>query len=329
MPFYLIADSVHQKDSVKRVHLSRIKEASNIVEKVMYSQIMDSYTAEVMSDCHEAASNNAFNFNEKYNKSHEDVRKAMHSMLKELVLGIDAKSVANFSNSLLFMHNADGHGLVSRGYTSIGEVNLISVEERRVIYEQNGIIFASGIQIPSKKEREKLDYGNSKHGRTNIETIVIRDFIEGLFNDREEAYSQLCSYVEDAAKLRFDLKYYIKAINVRSNLENMSDTELMKEDKQIIRHFKAKQDETIMSIQTVKGYAGYDPGEKKFFLMENGERKYIGDDEVRKILDMGYYREKIFGQKSRLYSLMKVAFDKKTRQHFKDHVNDCFTNSVA
>jgi hypothetical protein len=237
----------------------------------------------------------------------------------------------------LFLRDAADTGeLEKNGYTNIGNVNLLSVEPGKVIYEYKGKIFSSGIDIPSKKEMQKLDYSASKRGRTNVETIVVREFIEQVFADPQKAYGQLLENVKKAAKLEFELKHYIYAVNARQKLDNFSETELKKEKAGLIREFGIKEGGKLMYINTLNNkHLAYDPEQKKFFKMANNAREYLEYDEKAKCfssndsVDVESYIEKIFGEKSKIRLLARTAYSKEQYEDFKNYVKTCLKNSVA
>ncbi len=335
MPLYLAAKELHEKDEPKKKLIESIAKSENPVEKIMYAQILDRFSAEILADIEEAKANAAFSFKAKFGVDALAAEKQFKAGISELVSGIPADKIVNYSKGLLFIEDADEKSLAGKGHANIGDVDLLSVEESGVIYNHDGQIFASGINIPSKKERQKLDYSNSKKGRANVETIIIRDFIEKFFANPEEAYSELRDNALKIAKAGFDLKHYIYTINVKQELEDMSDRELNKQRSLVVRHFGAKPGETLMYIRTKdKKYMAYAPDQKKFFFMDSGKKYADYDAKSMKFdngdeLDMDYYHQKIFGPESKLSEIVKTALGKEKYDEFKDYLNDCFTNSVA
>jgi len=335
MPLYLAAKDLHEKDEPKKKLIESIAKSENPVEKIMCAQIMDRFSAEILADIQEAKINPAFSFKAKFGIYPDAAEKSFKSGISELVSGINAGNIVNYSKGLLFIEDSDGKSLAAKGYSNIGNVDLLSVEESGVIYRHGNQIFTSGINIPSKKERQKLDYSNSKKGRANVETIIIRDFIEKFFANPEEAYSELCDNALKIAKAGFDLKHYIYTINIKQELEDMSDKELNKQRNLVVRHFGAKPGETLMYIRTKsKKYMAYDPGEKKFFFIDSGKKYSNYDAKSMKFdngdeLDTEYYHEKIFGADSKFAKIARTALGKEKYDEFKDYVKDCVTNSVA
>ena len=144
-PFYSIADQTHTNDRCKKMLEGKIMQSNNVVERLIYAQVLDRLAAEVLSDIDEAKIKPVY-FRPKYRASPDCVLESMQKKLRDILSVIKPEQVINSSNSLFFLkHPVSPETLEEKGYTNIGKASLLSVARGKVIYEYNSKIFKKQI----------------------------------------------------------------------------------------------------------------------------------------------------------------------------------------
>jgi hypothetical protein len=318
------------KDTARLLDLTESEK--NPVSKIIYMQMIDAFSIEPLRDLVEIDNDQSFEykFDKKYRKfgaKAENLKKCFHSALDELAAAIDRQKLINISKNLVFLEDlseSEIQRLLSLGYVSLGKCDAISVSKGQVIYKIGDEVLCTGITVPSKKKRITLDY---EHGQmTNIETRVLRDVVETLFNDIEAAENIALQELRDIQQGDVAVTDYISAVNVYEEGKNVSYRANTRRSAEAIRKLDARKGQVLLYLMIDDAkikYLGYDPGEEKFYYIKRSsaggkrstERAYLTFDEKSQKfgndmkINKNEYADMIFGKHSKLQRILDACKD--------------------